>query len=126
MNQAQSLALVFFAFLFILFLFLIVCMWKIFTKAGQPGIASIVPIWNTYVLTCGVAKLEIMWFILTFIPLVNIIAGFVIMSAVAKKFGFSGAFVVGLVFLPIVFLPILAFQGQYQDDEPKKKRRYDD
>ena len=106
--------------------FLIVCMWKIFTKAGQPGIAAIVPIWNTYVLTCGVAKKEVLWFILTFIPFVNIIAAFVIFSAVAKKFGFSGAFVVGLVLLPIVFIPILAFQGQYQDDEPIKKRRFDD
>ena len=31
--------------------FLIASMWKVFTKAGQPGWAAIVPIYNIYVLT---------------------------------------------------------------------------
>jgi len=30
-------------------LLLIVAMWKVFTKAGQPGWASIIPIYNLYI-----------------------------------------------------------------------------
>ena len=38
---------------------IIVAMWKVFEKAGQPGWAAIVPFYNMYVLTCEIAKKEI-------------------------------------------------------------------
>ena len=105
-----------------LFVFLIACMWTIFTKAGQPGVAAIVPIWNNYVLTCGVAKKEVLWFILQFIPFINIVVGILVWAEVAKKFGYSGAFVVGIIFLPFIFIPILAFGGVYEDNTRRRKR----
>lgn len=125
-----------------LVIFLIACMWVIFSKAGQPGVAAIVPIWNNYVLTCGVAKKEILWFILQFIPLINIIAMIIVWAEVAKKFGYSGAFVIGIILLPFIFIPILAFGGVYEggrksrrdsrddyedeDDRPRRRARRDD
>src|SRR5262249_42207310 len=51
-------------------------MWKAFEKAGQPGWAAIVPIYNAWVLTIEIAKLEVMWFIFLLIPCLNIIAIF--------------------------------------------------
>ena len=74
-------------------------MWKVFTKAGQPGWAALVPIYNHYLLVMEICKLEILWFILGFIPIGNIIAGWVICQALAKKFGKSDAFGIGLFFL---------------------------
>src|SRR5207249_3054222 len=41
-------------------------MWKVFTKAGQPGWAALVPIYNHYLLVMEICKLEILWFILGF------------------------------------------------------------
>lgn len=122
----------------------IAAMWKVFTKAGQPGWAAIVPIYSNYVMTCEIAKKEILWFILQFIPFVNIVAYIMVMIEVARKFGKSEAYGIGLAFLPFVFFPMLAFgDAQYQgggrrsldyDDEddyddrpkPKKKKPRDD
>lgn len=94
---------------------IVVAMWKVFEKAGQPGWAAIVPFYNVYILTCEIAKKEILWFILMFIPLVNIVASVLVSIEVAKKFGKSEAFGVGLAFLGFIFYPMLAFSdAQYQ------------
>ena len=82
--------------------------WKVFTKAGQPGWASMVPIYNLYVLT-QVAGKEWWWVLLCFIPLVNLIAFIMISLGVAKNFGKGAGFAVGLFLLAIVFYPILGF-----------------
>jgi hypothetical protein len=89
---------------------LIVCMWIIFTRAGRPGWACIVPIYNVIVL-CDMVGRSRWWTLLYFIPLVNIVAYIVLFFGLAKAFGRSDAFGVGLVLLPIIFLPILAFTG---------------
>ncbi len=88
--------------------FAIVCMWKIFTKAGQPGWASIIPFYNYYVL------FEIAWgngllFLLMFIPVANFVVMIILWVKLSQSFGYSAAFAIGLLFLPIIFLPILAF-----------------
>ena len=117
------------AFFGVILIITIVSSWKIFTKAGQPGWASIVPIYNTYVLTCEICKKEILWFILLFIPFVNIVAAIMITMELARKFGKSDGFGIGLILLPVIFYPILAFgDAQYQGNSKKKKRRdeYDD
>ena len=88
---------------------IIVGLWKVFEKAGQPGWAAIVPFYNCYVLACGVAKLEILWFILFFIPIANIVAAIKVSMAVAEKFGKPGASWVGLRLLGCIFYPILGF-----------------
>ena len=54
---------------------LIISMWKLFVKAGQPGWASIVPIYNFWVLCDMVFNNNIMWFIFIFIPFLNFVSG---------------------------------------------------
>jgi hypothetical protein len=82
--------------------------WKVFTKAGQPGWASLIPFYNTYILT-KVAGKEWWWFLLLFIPIVNIIAWIMICLGVAGNFGKGAGFAVGLILLGIIFFPILGF-----------------
>jgi hypothetical protein len=90
----------------------IASMWKIFVKAGKPGWAAIVPIYNMIVLL-EIAERPLWWFVLLFVPLVNIVVACIIWNDVAKRFGQGPGFTVGLVLLPIVFMPLLAF-GDYR------------
>ena len=88
--------------------FNVICLWRVFTKAGKPGWAAIVPFYNIIVL------LEItnmpMWYIVLFIiPIGNIIASILVYIELAHRFGKSTAFGVGLVFLSPIFMAILAF-----------------
>jgi hypothetical protein len=87
---------------------MIAALWKVFTKAGQPGWAAIVPIYNLIVLLNIVGK-PLWWIILLMVPLVNIYAIFSIAIALAKSFEKSTGFGIGLVVLGIIFYPILGF-----------------
>lgn len=88
--------------------------WKIFEKAGFPGWNGIVPIYNFYILTKIVGK-PWWWMLLCCIPFVNIIFLVWMYNLLAKSFGKTEAFTVGLVLLGIVFFPILAFgDAKYQ------------
>lgn len=73
-------------------------LWKVFTKAGQPGWACIIPIYNLYVLLQIVGK-PAWWIVLMLIPFVNIIIGILLAIEVAKAFGQSAAWGVVLLFL---------------------------
>lgn len=94
--------------------FYLFCMWKIYVKAGKPGWAAIVPIYNILV------QLEIVgrpwWYLLLmFVPVVNIVIAIMIIFDLAKVFGKSTGFGFGLLFLSFIFIPILAFgDAQYQ------------
>jgi len=99
------------AFIFIYLVviaFFVICFWKIFTKAGKPGWAAIVPIYNIMVL-CEIAGKPAWWVILFLIPCVNIVIMFIVYIALAEAFGKSAGFGVGLALLGIIFFPILAF-----------------
>jgi hypothetical protein len=101
--------------------FVIVGMWKVFTKAGKPGWASIIPIYNIIVLL-QIAGRPIWWIILYLIPFVNIVIAILVTIDVAKRFGKGAGFAIGMVFLPFIFFPILGFgDAQYQGDriEPR-------
>ena len=87
---------------------IVVSIWKVFTKAGQPGWASIVPIYNIIVLLNIVGK-PLWWIVLFVIPFANIYAAFVIFIGLAKSFGKSTGFGLGLLFLGMIFFPILGF-----------------
>jgi len=89
---------------------LIVAMWRIFSKAGKPGWASLIPFYNTYVMLTIAGKPG-WWLVLFFIPIVNLVISILALVALAKTFGKGGGFVVGLIFLPIIFWPILAFDS---------------
>ena len=96
-----------------IFIVLIAAFWRIFTKAGQPGWMSLIPILNIYILL-KIAGKPGWWLILMLIPIVNIVIWILTALAVAENFGKSGGFVIGMVLVPIVFYPILAFgDAQY-------------
>jgi hypothetical protein len=96
----------------ILYLTLIILMiasiWTVYTKAGKPGWAAIVPIYNIIVLL-EIVKKPLWWIVLLILPIVNIVVFIIVYIELAKAFGKSAGFGVGLVLLGFVFLPILAF-----------------
>ena len=95
-------------------LLLIVAMWKVFTKAGQPGWASIIPIYNIYI-WCKIVGRPWWWILLMLIPFVNVIVAIILCIDLAKSFGKGVGFGIGLALLGIIFFPILGFgSAQYQ------------
>lgn len=96
-------------------LVMLISMWKIFKKAGKPGWASIIPIYNIYVMI-QIAKLPTYYLLLFIIPIANIYAMFKIYIELAHKFNKSTGFGVGLIFLSVIFFPMLAFgDATYED-----------
>ena len=92
----------------------IVGLWKVFVKAGRPGWAAIIPIYNLIVLL-EIAGKELWWIILFFIPIANLVASILVGIEIAKRFGKSEAFGVGLALLGFVFYPILGLgEAKYQ------------
>jgi hypothetical protein len=95
-------------FILAMIVFQILCMWKIFEKAGKPGWAAIVPIYNIIILLEIVGK-PTWWIILILIPIVNLIVLILIWHQLSLSFGKDGLYTVGLILLGIVFFPMLAF-----------------
>ena len=87
---------------------MIASVWKVFTKAGQPGWAAIVPIYNVIVMLQIIGR-PLWWILLAMIPLVNIAIGIIIMIDLARSFGKGAGFALGLLFLGWIFFPILGF-----------------
>ena len=99
------------AFLFVMLfiaVFIIICQWMIFSKAGKPGWAAIIPIYNFIVLLEIVGK-PWWWLFLMLIPIVNIVICIMVVNLLSKSFGQGVGFTIGLLFLGIIFYPILAF-----------------
>lgn len=92
----------------IAFVLFVVSGWKVFEKANQPGWASIVPIYN-FVVLLHVVRKPIWWVILSFVPIVNIVVSIIVAHELAKAFGKGVGFTIGLIILPIIFLPVLGF-----------------
>ena len=98
-------------------IFFIVATWKVFTKAGEPGWAIFVPIYNAIVWLriCGKPA---WWIILLIIPFVNFIIALLANLGMAKNFGKSSGFGIGLWLLGPIFIPILAFgDAKYQGNQ---------
>lgn len=92
----------------------IVGCWKMFVKAGQPGWGILIPIYNA-ILMLRVAGRPAWWLILMFVPLVNIFVQVMIMADIVHNFGKGFGFLLGTIFLPFIFFPILGFGGaQYR------------
>ncbi|WP_051630027.1 DUF5684 domain-containing protein [Lacrimispora aerotolerans] len=122
------------AFVFVLVIaigiLLIVANWKIFTKAGQPGWATLIPVYNVYVMSqiaFGSAvyfiALIIAWvvsfignisgidFISSLASLAQLVLYIIYCANISKAFQKSVGFTVGLVVLPVIFFPILGFDS---------------
>lgn len=104
-------------FLFILLAIVVAVIaggWKMFEKAGKPGWAFIVPIYNLIVLL-EITGRPIWWIVLCLIPFVNFIVAIIVMVDLAKSFGKDVLFALGLIFLGFIFIPILGFgDAKYQ------------
>lgn len=95
----------------------VVGVWKIFDKAGQPGWAAIIPIYNLWILLKVVGRPG-WWIILFFIPFVNFFIWLLVSLDLAQSFGRGIPYALGLFFFPFIFTLILGFgdtpyQGPY-------------
>jgi len=112
--EAQGPGVGTYIFAILLCVVMIAAMWKVFTKAGKPGWAAIIPIYNVIVLL-DIAGKPAWWIVLYLIPIVNFVMLILTYVALAEKFGKGGGFAMGLVFLGVIFFPILGFGGaQYR------------
>jgi hypothetical protein len=83
--------------------------WKTFSKAGEPGWAAIVPIYNLVIL-CKVAGKPWALIFLILIPLVGPLILYILLGlGVAQNFGKGAGYGIGLALLPMVFYPMLGF-----------------
>ena len=89
-------------------------LWKVFTKAGEPGWAAIVPLYNAIVLL-KIAGKPAWWIILFLIPFVNLIIAIMVGIALAQNFGKGTGYGLGLALLSPIFYPMLGFSdAQYR------------
>jgi hypothetical protein len=95
----------------------IVGAWRMFEKAGEPGWAAIIPVYN---LLIGIKIAGKPWWyiLLLMIPLVNLVVVIIVLDGLSKSFGKGSGFTVGLFFLRWIFIPILGFgQAVYTGDK---------
>jgi Family of unknown function (DUF5684) len=89
-------------------IFIIAAMWKVFEKAGQPGWAAIIPVYNIYIMT-KIGGKPGYWTLLCLIPFVNVVFMIWLYNMISKSFGKDEGFTAGLIFLGLIFWPILGF-----------------
>ncbi|MBE7177220.1 MAG: hypothetical protein INR69_12490 [Mucilaginibacter polytrichastri] len=94
--------------------------WKTFEKAGKPGWAAIIPIYNIIVI-CEIVGKPLWWVVFLFVPCANIVVGIWLLNLLSKSFGQSEGFTVGLALLGFIFWPILGFGSQYKYLGPSAK-----
>ena len=97
---------------------LIVGCWKVFEKAGQPGWAILIPIYNTYIML-KIAGRPGWWLLLYFIPVVGLIIACVVAIDVARSFGQSAMFGFFLLFLLCGIGYLMLDFGDYTDQGPQ-------
>jgi hypothetical protein len=100
----------------------------LFPKAGQPRWAALVPIYNIYILVVHVAGLSRLWFVLIMLPPMNVIASILVNVEVAKRFGRTETFGVGMSVFGFVLYPLLGFgraefDPQMQPFQPSPRAR---
>lgn len=93
---------------------MIVSIWKIYEKAGKPGWACIIPIYNFIVLLEIVGKPWWWLLLMMFLPGINLIWIIWTINLLSKSFGKTEGFTIGLIFLGFIFFPILGLgEAQY-------------
>jgi len=83
-------------------------MWTLFSRAGKPGWAILIPIYNIIVML-DIAKKPWWWLFLFFVPVVNVVIGIMVLINFLKAFGKEGAGPVLLaIFFGGIYLPVIA------------------
>lgn len=99
--------------------------WYMFEKAGKPGWACLVPIYNIVVML-EIAKKPTWWIAMFFVPIANIVFLIMMYNGIAKNFGKDSGFTVGLVFLNQIFFAILGYDSsEYQLEIVRKNTNND-
>jgi hypothetical protein len=99
--------------------------WKLYEKAGKPGWAAIIPVYNLYILIKIVEKPD-WWIALCFVPIANLVVFVILYIELAKKFGKSAGYGLGMVVLPFIFIPMLAFSdATYQGTTNTNTEKYE-
>jgi hypothetical protein len=116
--------LVFF-FCFLIFcavlVLIVASVWKLFKKAGRPGWAAIIPFYSS-VVELELTSLPLWWIVLLFVPFVNLVFFVIVLHRLAVVFGRGWGFTLGMIFLPFIFFPILAFgKASYKNTYPPAK-----
>ena len=117
-----ALAGAYFSVLLLLLGVLLIASWKVFTKAGQPGWAVLIPFYNVYVYT-QVLRRPKWWILLYFFGFVPFVGSLAVLFVsiidsvrMAKVFGKAPVFGVGLLLLPFIFYLVLAFGSADYDE----------
>jgi hypothetical protein len=112
-HQSHGIGVVPMIFMVAFAVLIIASMWKVFTKAGKPGWAAIIPIYNILVML-EIAGKPAWWIVLFLIPIVSVIVSIIVAMGIASNFGKGAGFGLGLAFLSPIFYPILGFgSAQY-------------
>lgn len=101
-----GLLLILFAIAVVVFYF--IAAWRIYTKAGRPGWANLIPVY------CWVEFFHVAWgsgvyFLLMLIPVANILVALITVHKLSESFHHGIGYTLGLFFLPWIFIPVLAF-----------------
>lgn len=105
-----------FIFIAILVIITIAAQWRIYEKAGKPGWAAIIPIYNIIVLMEIIGK-PWWWLLLILFPPTAFIFAIWSANLLSKSFGQGVGFTIGLLLVGIIFYPMLAF-GNYEYKGP--------
>lgn len=121
----------------------IIPLWRMFTKAGQPGWKALIPVYSTYILYKISWTTTVFWILLiasivvslvsTFaadavmlvlilsiiVYIAAIVIGIMFNYKISKSFGHGVGFTIGLIFLNLIFLYIIAF-GKSEYKGPQK------
>ncbi len=121
-----------------LWLLVLIAEWRIYTKAGQPGWASLVPFYNDYISYkifwgCGwlflvplvLSCLEGIQYIGTIFYLICLVLYGATQYKKSVSFGHGIPFAVGLFLCPTIFEMILAFSDDYYRGVPQDGFSYD-
>lgn len=87
---------------------MIVSTWKLYEKAGEKGWSMLIPFYGQAVFM-RIVKKPLWWLLLLLIPVVNIVLWVMLSIRFSKFFGKGTWYGVGCMFLPFIFLPMLAF-----------------
>ncbi len=100
---------------FIVLIVMVASMWRLFTKAGQPGWAAIIPIYN-FIVYIKITGKSLIYLLLVFIPIINIAAWLILLNALVRKFGKGTGYFIISIFFGFITIPMLAF-GDAEYDE---------
>lgn len=93
-------------------------LWKIYEKADEEGWKALVPIYGLYVWLRLIER-PWWWLLLLLIPLVNFVVYVMMTIDLSRAFSKGVGFMLGMIFLPVIFLPLLGF-SEAQFAKPRR------